>query len=104
MKLLALGQIIVARVDTAVCNVGERGVIYEIYDRDMWFPDSKSRPGVSVIFEAGHYDGFSPEEQDQMLTRTGFVDTASTKYRFTNVMKLCDDYRAGQFNFWPERT
>ena len=95
---LKLGQIVVATKETGVCNVGERGVVYEIYGRGK-----PGGAGASIIFEQGLYDGFSPDEQDAMLKPLDLFDEAAQAYRFTNVMRLVSDYHKRVFNFWPER-
>lgn len=105
---LQLGQIVEATRATAVCSIGERGVVYEIH----YLGGSRA---ASVIFETGRYDGFSPEEQDMMLRTVSWTppdlerlgqsllfDGNARSYQFVNVMKLGEDYRRGRFNFHPE--
>ena len=106
---LKLGQIVVATKETGVCNVGERGIVYELYERKWDVSGTGKRQGwgggigASVIFEQGLYDGFSPDEQDAMLKPLDLFDEAAQAYRFTNVMRLVSDYHKRVFNFWPER-
>lgn len=86
-----VGAIAVATRATGVCNLGERGVCYEVYRRHV------GEQGYSFIFESGRYDGFSPAEVRLMLTLTGEVCPVIMDYRFTNVMRLANDFRAGRF-------
>jgi hypothetical protein len=97
---LQLGQVVIATRKTAVCDVGERGIVYEQYDLG-------EGPAVSVIFERGRYDGFSPDEQRTMLApaewggKPLFYKPAQS-YMFSNVMKLWQDFERGAFRFWPD--
>ena len=68
-----------------------RGVCYEIYNR------GKGEEGVSVIFENGKYDGFSPDEQREILIPIGISEDLMN-YKFANVEKVNDDFRKGLFN------
>jgi hypothetical protein len=99
MKLAArgvptVGATAVAIRTTGVCDVGERGVCYEVYERAR--PRHVGEQGYSFIFESGRYDGFSPAEVRAMLTLTGVVCPEIMRYRFTNVMRLANDFRAGR--------
>lgn len=85
-----IGTLVVAKHDTAVCKTGEVGVCYEKYQLD-------GREGHGFIFEHGGYDGFSPEEVEQFLTIITTEGGALTHYSFTNVGKLMQDYRDGEF-------
>lgn len=87
---LQLGSIVIAKRETAVCNVGERGVCYEVYELS-------SRPGWSFIFERGGYDGFSPDDVDMILEVTGEVCREVAGYQFKNVGRLCQDFQQGRF-------
>jgi len=91
---LQVGSIVIARMATAVCEIGERGVVYEIYGR-AYFGGEGS--GAGVIFERGHYDGFSPDEQLQMLEPTGEICAAVAGYAFRNVIQLSHDFNRGVF-------
>lgn len=68
-----------------------RGVCYEVYDR------GKGEEGVSIIFENGKYDGFSPDEQREILIPIGISEDLMN-YGFKNVGKLTEDFRKGLFN------
>lgn len=107
-----VGAIAIATRRTGVCDLGERGVCYEVYDmldapvRNNAVP----RPGYSFIFQSGRYDGFSPDDVRLALTLTGEVCASVVGYRFTNVMRLVRDYEDGVFKaaigpvlYGPER-
>lgn len=87
---LQVGSIVTAKRETAVCNVGERGVCYEVYELD-------GRPGWSFIFEQGGYDGFSPGDVDLILEVTGEVCQEVTDYTFKSVWRVCQDFQQGRF-------
>ena len=68
-----------------------RGVCYEIYKR------GKGEEGASFIFENGKYDGFSPEEQKEILVPIGISEDLMN-YKFVNIGRLNEDFRKGSFN------
>ncbi|MCC6837045.1 MAG: hypothetical protein IT234_00785 [Bacteroidia bacterium] len=68
-----------------------RGVCYEIYKR------GKGEEGVSIIFENGKLDGFSPEEQKEILIPIGISEDLMN-YKFENVGKVSEDFRKGSFD------
>lgn len=70
--------------------VGTKGVVYETYTLG-------GRPGSSVIFKNGLYDGFSPDEQERFL-ETVDVNLAVADYQFKGVMQVCEDFRKGVFD------
>jgi hypothetical protein len=82
--------VVVATRRTSVCDVGEPGVCYEVYELD-------GRPGYSFIFRSGRYDGFKPREVAMMLHVTGTVCPAVAGYQFCNVTRLARDFEAGLF-------
>jgi hypothetical protein len=86
---IGVGSTVVAKRATGVCEIGEAGVCYEVYTLD-------NRPGYSIIFQSGRYDGFSPGEVATMLRVTGRCD-ALAGYQFRNVQQLIRDYEAGLF-------
>ena len=88
---IQVGTVVVAKRRSAVCDVGEPGVCYEVYELD-------GRPGWSFIFRSGRYDGFSPDEVDTFLHVTGTVCRPVAGYRFRNVIRLTQDFHAGFFN------
>lgn len=68
-----------------------KGVCYERYDR------GKGEEGVSIIFENGKHDGFSLEEQKEILIPIGISEDLMS-YEFEYVGKLIEDFRKGIFN------
>lgn len=92
---LTVGSLVIAKMKTGVCLVGERGVCYEAYT----LPDGKGgqRPGWGFIFEQGFYDGFSPEEVEMMLEVTGEVCHEVADYQFKSVGRLTSDFHRGRF-------
>lgn len=68
-----------------------KGVCYERYDR------GKGEEGVSIIFGNGKYDGFSPEEQKEILVPIGISEDLMN-YEFKNVGKLIEDFGKGAFD------
>lgn len=88
--MLQVGRQVIAKHTTAVCQEGEHGVCYEIYTLD-------NRPGYSIQFKNGGYDGFSSEEVIAILNVTGSIYEPIENYQFTNVIQLQRDYENGQF-------
>lgn len=68
-----------------------RGICYEVYNR------GKGEKGVSVIFENGKYDGFSPEEQMELLIPIGISEDL-LNYKFQNIEKLREEFKKGIFD------
>ena len=87
---IRVGSIARATRETGVCDVGELGVCYEVYELG-------GRPGYSFVFASGRYDGFSPQDVEACLELTGRVAASVEDYQFTNVMRLARDFRAGRF-------
>jgi len=87
---IQVGSLAIATRTSGVCDVGERGVCYEVYELG-------GRPGFSFIFERGRSDGFSPEDVALFLTITGEVCDAVADYTFTNVTRLSRDFAQGRF-------
>ena len=87
---IQVGTVVVATRRTGVCDVGEPGVCYEVYELG-------GRPGYSFIFRSGRYDGFSPDEVEQFLQVTDQVCRATAGYQFRNVNQLARDFEAGLF-------
>ena len=90
MTPITVGTIAVAHRESGVCDVGERGVCYEVYALG-------GRPGYRFLFEQGRYDGFSPEDVALFLTVLGEVCAAVADYQFTNVTRLQRDWAQGRF-------
>lgn len=87
---IQVGSRAIATRASGVCDAGERGVCYEVYQLG-------GRPGYRFIFERGRSDGFSPEDIGLCLTITGEVCAAVANYAFTNVMRLTRDFAQGRF-------
>ena len=87
---IQVGTIAIAKLQSGVCDVGERGVCYEVYSL-------AGRPGYSFIFESGRYDGFSPEDVAIFLEVTETISPSVARYEFTNVSRLMRDFREGMF-------
>ena len=66
---IQVGTIAIATRASGVCDVGETGVCYEVYEL-------AGRPGYSFIFERGRYDGFSLEDVEMFLHVTDRVALA----------------------------
>src|SRR5712691_7718706 len=75
---IQVGSLAIATRASGVCDVGERGVCYEVYALG-------GRPGYSFLFEQGRYDGFSPEDVAMFLSITGEICAAVADYQFINV-------------------
>lgn len=88
---LNVGDIVKLEVDMLGNPEGTRGVVYEVYHLN------DDHRGVSVIFENGEYDGFSPSEQEDYLERIGHAVTIEN-YQFINVAKLSLDFHKGIFD------
>ena len=90
LPAIQIGSLAIATRASGVCDVGERGVCYEVYALG-------GRPGCSFLFEQGRYDGFSPEDVAMFLTITGEVCAAVADYQFINVVRLTRDWAQGRF-------
>ena len=87
---IQVGSLAIATRASGVCDVGERGVCYEVYALG-------GRPGYSFLFEQGRYDGFSPEDVALFLTIIGEVCTAVADSPFINMTRLSRDVAQGRF-------
>ena len=88
---IQVGSQVIAKRVSGVCDPGERGVCYQVYEL-------AGRPGWGFIFERGGYDGFSPEDVDTFLEVTGEVCQEMADYQFRNVWQLCRDFQRGRFD------
>jgi hypothetical protein len=86
-----VGSLVTAKRASGVCEVAERGVCYEAYEL-------AGRPGWSVIFESGRYDGFSPADVATFLEVTGAVCQKVADYRFRNVGQWYRAFHDGRFD------
>lgn len=85
---LSVGTVV--KVITSFQNepAGVHGIVYEAYKHSH-------SEGVSVITQNGtDLGGFSPREQERFLQ---VVQHTTLRYRFTNVIQLAEDFRAGAF-------
>ena len=87
---ITVGTLAIAKRASGVCDAGERGVCYEVYELG-------GRPGYAFLFEKGRYDGFSPEDVALFLTVTDTVCATIADYQFTNVTRLRRDFAQGRF-------
>lgn len=74
----------------------EPGIVYESYSLG-------GRKGVSIIFQNGGYDGFSPEDCCAFILPEGSLCPNASSYRFANAMQLAADHRAKKFDFSSHR-
>ena len=88
---LQVGSLVIAKRASGVCDPGERGVCYEVYEL-------AGRPGWNFIFASGRYDGFSPEDVATFLKVTGVVCQEVATYQFRNVGQLYRDFQCGRFD------
>ena len=90
MRPLTVGDVVRCTVDILGNEAVSKGVVYEIYNIG-------EGAGVSVIFENGEYDGFSPTEQVQLLERIRHSPDLAG-YQFKNVITVYEDYVNGVFD------
>ena len=89
---LKLGSKVYASRSCGIAKAHEAGIVYEEYTLE-------GRKGVSIIFEQGGYDGFSPDDCELFIVNEGTVSAQAAQYQFFNVGRLFADYQAGLFNF-----
>jgi hypothetical protein len=82
---MTVGTIVELTVECLGNSRGTKGVGFNDYGS-----------GCQFIFENGDYDGFSKEEQGLFLKEVG-RDDSLTGYRFTNVMRVSEDFQNGVF-------
>ena len=82
---IQVGSLAIATRASGVCDVGERGVCYEVCARG-------GRPGYSFLFAQGRSDGFSPEDVALFLTILGEVCAAVADDQCTTVTRLQRDW------------
>jgi hypothetical protein len=87
---IKVGSQVIAKRASGVNAAGERGVCYEVYQLG-------GRPGYSIIFERGGYDGFSPDDVGMFLHVTGQLCPDVADYHFSNVTRLKRDFDEGRF-------
>jgi len=88
---LQVGHTVKLKISCLGNSAGTIGIVVEAYVLG-------DRYGYMVLFENGNYDGFSEEDEvDNFLEVFGVCEPLST-YRFTNVMKLTQDFQHGWFD------
>ena len=92
---MKVGSIVQLKFDCLSNPPGALGVVFNNYGT-----------GFQAIFENGEYDGFSMVhevggtqviESEYFLRPMGFCQQLEN-YKFTNVMRLSDDFKTGEFN------
>ena len=94
MKESLIGRIYRLKVFCLGNSVGTLGYVFNQYP-DFDYPDLW---GVQIIFPNGEYDGFSYDEQEQLLEYEGY-DWRYVGYNFTNVMKVSKDFDSGYWEW-----
>lgn len=89
-----IGTRVYATRETGVCSVGEAGLVVEIYALG---PTGAGRPGWSVAFEKGGFDGFSPAEVASMLVAEGTAAPTLAGYRFHSSSAIGDHLARPEF-------
>jgi len=70
-------------------------VVVEVYDRRGF--DARGGQGVTLLFESGSFDGFSPDDLDLWhVVRTGHNPDVA-RYVWTSASRLSADWAAGRF-------
>lgn len=88
---MLIGTIVKLKRECLGNSKDTRGIFYEVYSR------GKGEEGASIIFENGKYDGFSAEEQREILIPIGISEDLMN-YEFEYVGKLIEDFRKGVFD------
>jgi hypothetical protein len=93
---MKVGSVVTLKVACLGNPAGTVGVCYEIYSlgRGASLKDPNMDTSASFIFENGNYDGFSAEDIKHFLTH---LYDSGLIYKFTNVMRLSEDFRDGMF-------
>lgn len=96
---LEVGDLVVVRMPCLGNPAHAPALVVEVYELSR-------RPGYGLLFPNGAYDGFSPK--DLHLWGVSFrasLGPPFSRYKFTNVMRLTKDFRAGMFDraFHPEK-
>jgi hypothetical protein len=83
------------KVDCLGNKAGSIGYVYEEY-QDF---DDPFCTGVSIIFENGEHDGFSKQEQDDLLNFYKNFPKYSD-YKFQSVLKVWSNYLEGYWKWF----
>lgn len=89
---LPLGARVYARAESGICSKGSRGLVVEEY----WLGE---RPGRTILFENGGYDGFSPDDIGHLVIAEGSIDSKLAHYCFQSVGRLSVEFHSGLFDF-----
>ncbi len=89
---MLVGTIVKLKIECLFNPKDTKGVCYEVYYRGKGIGE-----GVSIIFENGKSDGFSPDEQKEILVPIGISEDLMN-YKFENIGKVNEDFRTGLFN------
>jgi len=89
---MLVGTIVKLKRECLFNTKNSKGVCYEVYDRGK-----EGGEGASIIFENGKSDGFSPEEQKEILVPIGISEDLMN-YKFQNISKVNEDFGKGLFN------
>ena len=89
---MLVGTIVKLKRECLYNPPNSKGICYEVYDRGKGGGE-----GASIIFENGESDGFSPEEQKEILVPIGISEDLMN-YKFQNISKVNEDFSKGVFN------
>lgn len=95
---IIVGTLVVAKRRTRICEQGERGVCFDVYDFGKI-----DFEGYSIIFQNGGYEGFTPNEVDRDLQILDRVDDAIANYEYANARQLMMDFKNGVFDIVWQR-
>lgn len=88
-----VGAVVVIARASAINRANEIGVVYEHY--------RIGHDGISIIFEGGGYDGFSPRDLEAFgvsrIAADEPIDTGAAKYRYRTANRLQADFQTGKF-------
>lgn len=96
IEQLSVGSRVYCARTCGIAKAEEPGIVYESYTLG-------GRKGVSIIFENGGYDGFSPEDCAIFILPEGSSCPKASAYHFSNVGQLANDHRAKKFDFSSHR-
>ncbi|OUX84031.1 MAG: hypothetical protein CBB95_17760 [Alteromonas sp. TMED35] len=86
-----IGTVITVDTECVGNPVGAKGVVFEHYTIG-------DRPGLSVLFENGRYDGFSEFCLEVIGVNTITTTRYLQNYEFVSVLQLQEDFERGFFD------
>jgi hypothetical protein len=92
IDLYPLGARVFALRGCGLWSVGEAGLVVEQYELG-------ARPGRTILFKNGGYDGFSAQDLELFVAPEGSIDSQAARYVFHSVGKLSADLERGLFDF-----